>query len=854
MKRGSGSIKDYFSLSLKKSKNTESECEGSGSQDKVCDTPETFSEEPVQGGSKSSVEGNVVESQKNIVATQHKFNEYNELYSDSDSYSNITESDISDTDRSETNNSVSSLASTSDNKFASSVKPPGPPDISQNILDGPKQLKLNLYPKRKFGDRWRHFSYFWFEMYKWLEYSAAEDAAFCFPCRFFLKHIDTDSDVVFVTVGFKNWKKALDSKAGFKKHDISADHKSCQVLWNSYLNLKTSATGDKISVAAHLSEAHVKMITENRLYIQSVSKILLFLATQGIAQRGDFENSESLNRGNFLELLALIAENNETVKNKIKHLPGNAKYTSPQIQNEILLIISEMILDRISGELKNSLCYALIVDESKDISKTEQLSVVVRYYLDGRIYERFLGYHPAKKLNAASLLEYIKLRLSKCAVDITKCVAQTYDGANVMSGHLNGVQALFKKEVPQAVYIHCYNHRLNLVIVDVCKKIPEGKGFFDLLETLYIFVSGSSIHSIFKEIQQQLNPKQEPIELKRICYTRWSAQVYACIAMKKALAAILILLHKLNSEKHDRAAEANGLLYQLDFSFIFLLVMYSKILDYFKHATDYLQSSNLDVTEGMTLIHSLQTTFQSMRETNRNSEFNEIFDETLKICEENNIDSSETQTKKRPRKLPQKYHMFITEQNVAEREVITKNDFRIKIFLPTLDIIITELRCRFEQNSTVLIAISCLNPKSKSFLCFEKIKSLALHYNVDVDILQSELKILPNTLKAYESQNQCIIDSLIKLTELLDTYKLAFVQMHKLCVIALTIPLSSAACERTFSCMRRLKTYLRNKMTNDRLCHLAVISIEKKIAKDLDMEEVVNRFSSAHNNRRITLK
>ncbi|KAH7975511.1 hypothetical protein HPB52_002339 [Rhipicephalus sanguineus] len=40
-----------------------------------------------------------------------------------------------------------------------------------------------------------------------------------------------------------------------------------------------------------------------------------------------------------------------------------------------------------------------------------------------------------------------------------------------MSGTSRGVQALFRQEVPQAVYVHCMNHRLNLVIVDVCKAI-----------------------------------------------------------------------------------------------------------------------------------------------------------------------------------------------------------------------------------------------------------------------------------------------------------------------------------------------------------------------------------------------
>ena len=49
----------------------------------------------------------------------------------------------------------------------------------------------------------------------------------------------------------------------------------------------------------------------------------------------------------------------------------------------------------------------------------------------------------------------------------------TYDGASVISGHVAGVQKLFchlcGREVP---YIHCYCHRLKLVIDELLKTVP----------------------------------------------------------------------------------------------------------------------------------------------------------------------------------------------------------------------------------------------------------------------------------------------------------------------------------------------------------------------------------------------
>ena len=47
---------------------------------------------------------------------------------------------------------------------------------------------------------------------------------------------------------------------------------------------------------------------------------------------------------------------------------------------------------------------------------------------------------------------------------VEKLVAQTYDGASVMSFELNGVQAKIKENVLEAMFLHCYAHKLNLVL------------------------------------------------------------------------------------------------------------------------------------------------------------------------------------------------------------------------------------------------------------------------------------------------------------------------------------------------------------------------------------------------------
>ena len=86
-------------------------------------------------------------------------------------------------------------------------------------------------------------------------------------------------------------------------------------------------------------------------------------------------------------------------------------------------------------------------------------------------HEHFLTYVKGKSLDATSLSTYIKDLLFKFDLDFLKTVSQGYDGASIMSGRCVGVQAKVRKFAPNAAYIHCYAHILNLVLVDSCRSV-----------------------------------------------------------------------------------------------------------------------------------------------------------------------------------------------------------------------------------------------------------------------------------------------------------------------------------------------------------------------------------------------
>lgn len=96
-----------------------------------------------------------------------------------------------------------------------------------------------------------------------------------------------------------------------------------------------------------------------------------------------------------------------------------------------------------------------------------------------------------------------------------------------------------------------FNNRLNLVKSQVCKNIPKIKIFFDIEVNLHSFVSGFSIYIKCLDIQKAIH-YNSIVELKRICLTRRTAQVFACLILKKVLCFILVLLNKTVFEKHKR--------------------------------------------------------------------------------------------------------------------------------------------------------------------------------------------------------------------------------------------------------------------------------------------------------------
>ena len=79
-----------------------------------------------------------------------------------------------------------------------------------------------------------------------------------------------------------------------------------------------------------------------------------------------------------------------------------------------------------------------------------------------------------------------------------------------------------------------------------------------------------------------------------------------------------------------------------------------------------------------------------------------------------------------------------------------------------------------------------------------------------------------------------------------------FNQVNKLLHIVLTIPVTTSTAERSFSTLRRLKTYLRSTMSQTRLNHLMLLHIHKDRTDELNICDIAKEFIEV-NDRRVKL-
>ena len=130
--------------------------------------------------------------------------------------------------------------------------------------------------------------------------------------------------------------------------------------------------------------------------------------------------------------------------------------------------------------------------------------------------------------------------------------------------------------------------------------------------------------------------------------------------------------------------------------------------------------------------------------------------------------------------------------------------------------------------------------------------------DLDLDRLKVHMTMLPDVVRTYndrqpENMQLKPITKVCLIAEILQqniSTKSLLSELHKLLRLYFTIPMSNANSERSFSSLRRLKTYLRSTMSQKKLNHVAFLHVHKHLTRALDLKSICKTFSSTNDRRR----
>ena len=193
---------------------------------------------------------------------------------------------------------------------------------------------------------------------------------------------------------------------------------------------------------------------------------------------------------------------------------------------------------------------------------------------ESEIVERFLKlFDVCSDRSVVAISDVIRSILSRYGESLKeKLKMQTYDGASVISGQIDGLQTPIHQEYPFAFFFYCAVHRLNLVLCQSASTLPSVKAFLQI--SVHLVLSPVSV------LEEQISFAHKALRSS----WGWCYRSRAISVIFNKYNPLLLVLESIvdNPQSWDDGSltQASSLLQYLNsFLFCFLVFVFNKIFE-----------------------------------------------------------------------------------------------------------------------------------------------------------------------------------------------------------------------------------------------------------------------------------
>lgn len=600
---------------------------------------------------------------------------------------------------------------------------------------------------------------------------------------------------------------------------------------NEFIRIKAEKSS---SIASLIISGHKIKVSTNRHVLEKIIEVILLCGRQNIPLHGHDEE-----RSNFIAILHEKAKTDNILADHLAFSANSrAKYTSPDIQNELIELCGKEILQQIIDACKNAMCFAIIADECTEKATKEQMSLCLRFLdYDSNntiiIREEFVGFKHAESVKGAAVTNIIVNLLVELGLDIGKIRAQCYDGAANMAGKYRGVHARILQLNPEAHYIHCKAHALNLALIHSSKDVSVRNMMSTVQEIAFSFdYSAKRLLSFFEELSKNETAKEQlekRTKLRTLCETRWSSRADSLYTFLNAFPVVVSSLEALKEDNDDKAAKYLDSI--LKFDFIIALVVAEHLISTTVALSNYFQKPELDLLEA---VQEAKIVVERLNnERGDQNVWAALFEKAEKIGEEFEI-------------IPRIPRLAGRQRHRLNHPIHDPSEYwRVSLYLMFFNHLVTEISTRVIKNEGRFTAENLIPSKLQTLD--------ELNANAIFDVFSNDIgdrQVFLDEVARWKARwSMAVCQGPQHLLDTLNaTNKDLYPNIFTILTVLLTMPVSSASSERSFSAMRRIKNYLRATMGDERLSNLSMMHIHR--SRHVAISTIIDRFA-ANKNRRI---